>query len=102
MSTRLARYYCSRSIILSTLSVLGVMELGRIIMGSDREEYINQQDKKSLNDEVAKDKDIDSKMVYEVTEKATNDTVIFKAKKVVRHKILLLAYARSGSSFTGE
>ena len=94
MITRLARYYCSRSIILFTLSVLGVRELGRIMMGSDREEYINQQDKKSISDEVRKDVDIDNKMVFQVTEKAANDTVIFKAKKVVRHKILLLAYAR--------
>merc|ERR1711892_502022 len=58
------------------------------------------------NDQLVVKTKSDQKMTINVvgedTEKAVNNTGLIKPKKIVRHKILLLAYARSGSSFTGE
>ena len=56
-----------------------------------------EQDKTSFSDLAARETDrkINSKVSNtDILEKTVNDTVIMKAKKVVRHKILLLAYAR--------
>ena len=81
--------------------MLGVLELARILLGSQdgfqQQDYSTLLEKESLIDKVVaetKEDKIAEKIVEDLDEKATNSSDVTKRKKVVRHKILLLAYAR--------
>jgi hypothetical protein len=101
MKTRISRLFCSKTFLLSVLSFLGIFELGRNIFR--HEETFQEYNENS----VVNEKDLQIKLAVQSTKIETNKgTTLNKdisemaadkpvvAKKVVRHKILLLAYAR--------
>ena len=103
MAGRLPRLHCSRPVLLSVLCVLGLYELGRGIgrygeSGQEQDHNILAVKEPLNNDQLVVKTKSDQKMTINVvdedTEKAVNNTGLIKPKKIVRHKILLLAYAR--------
>ena len=129
MAPRIARLLCSNTFLLSILSILGILELAKNIF--DNQEAIAEFNtnidtvnnklahisttkpaevntntiKREVIPENITKRQVMMKTEAPVKEIITTKEVLTKRKKrktYVRRKILLLAYARSGSSFTGE
>ena len=103
MKTRLSRLLCSKTFLLSILSFLGIFELGRYIFGHELtfQEYnensvVNEKDlhiKLAVpNTKIEQNKE--TTLNKDNPEMAADEPVLAKNRKIVRHKILLLAYAR--------
>ena len=103
MAARLTRLFCSHTVLLSILSILGILELGRNIFGNkDTSADYNVQ---TVNTDVQVTtlklpEFIKNTPKYKVTTSKieTEKSVVLpkkkKYKKYIRQKILLLAYAR--------
>ena len=103
MAARLTRLFCSHTVLLSILSILGILELGRKIFGS--EDTSPDYNINTVNTEVQittlKLPEIiknTPKYKFTTSKIETEKSVVLpkkkKVKKYIRQKILLLAYAR--------
>lgn len=97
MATRLGRITTSKYSIITILVMIGLIEVTR--------QYLDQQQQpKQRSSPVDVDSDLLSS-VFPSTPKSAQNSSLFPSKLQSRsapQRILLLAYARSGSSFTGE
>ena len=103
MAARLTRLFCSHTVLLSILSILGILELGRNIFGSEdtsADYNVNTVNTKVQVTTLNLPEFIKNNPRYEVktskieTEKSVVLPKKKKIKKHIRQKILLLAYAR--------
>ena len=102
MTTRFSRLLCSKTFLLSVLSVLGICELGRNLF--ETVETSPEYNQYIVVNKVPTTEKLVGKTTYahknevtaanKKTEKAADIPGETKNKKYVRHKILLLAYAR--------
>ena len=104
MATRASRLLCSKTFLLSLLTLLGILELGRKIFENKVTEEIvrytivhdvaNAAAFKLANDIATKKTANTPEPVAMVVPERSIDTPVVVKKTFVRHNILLLAYAR--------